>query len=148
LSGELLRALPKLLLQRDVARALNRSHEAREILLLGFDDPDALFLQLQRFVEKITDALLIGRSRSHLDAELAPRLALLRCDLIELWAEASVRLFQLCHLPIVQADPLLGKPGNTLAKLLLERRSVDLRVTTANRLTESRQHAQREPQCR
>jgi len=42
LSSQLLRPSPKLLLETDVARALHRRHESRELFLLRFDDRGAL----------------------------------------------------------------------------------------------------------
>jgi hypothetical protein len=134
-----------LLLQRDVPRALHRGHEPREIFLLCFNESNALFLQLQSPVEQVAYMLLIGLARrGHLQAKLSPRFALLHGKLIELGSKASVGLLQLCHLRVGQSDARLRKPGNALAKLLLEGGPVRLGVTSANGLTKRSRCAQPE----
>ena len=51
LAAQLLSAATELLLKCDVARSLHRRHEPREILLLGFDDPDSLPLEPNRSIQ-------------------------------------------------------------------------------------------------
>ena len=59
LPRQLLRAHPELRLEGDIAGALRRGQEPREILLLRFDQGDALLLQAHRVVEQIAYVLLV-----------------------------------------------------------------------------------------
>src|SRR3984893_6394653 len=147
LFSQLLGPSPKLLLKTDIARALHRSHEPRELPLLGFDDRDALFLELQRRVEQGVDTLLVRlASRSQLLAELAPGFPLLRRDLTELGGKTGVGLLQLRLLCLGESNPVLGELGDALAKLLLQGRPVRFRKGRCHRLGISSPSAQRDRQ--
>src|SRR5690349_7928661 len=124
LSRHFLRPTTELCLERDIAGTLHRSHEAREILLLGLDDRDPLLLQRDGLIDQRTDVLLIGVRGSELDPQLSTRLALAGEQLLHLRREARVRLLELRHLVIAQPESLLGHRGHALPQLLLEHRAL------------------------
>jgi hypothetical protein len=100
---------------------LNWSKKSGEILLLGLDNRDALFLQLDRSVEKLADALLVRRIASHhLLSELTSDVTLLCAQLAQLRRETRVSLFQSPQLRIGQTQSLLRKFGRALSELLLQ----------------------------
>jgi hypothetical protein len=122
LPRQLLRAHSELRLKGDVAGTLRRSQESREILLLRFDQGDALLLQAHRVVEEIAYMLLIRLVPSrHLHAKLTPRAALLRHELVHLRREAGVGLLQLSELSVSKSELLLRELRRLRAELLLER---------------------------
>ena len=117
---QLLRAHPELRLEGDIAGALRRSQEPREILLLRFHQGDTLLLQAHRVVEEIADVLLVSLVPArHLHAKLPPRIALLRYELVHLRREARVRLLQLRELSISESKLLLRKLRRLRSELLL-----------------------------
>jgi hypothetical protein len=122
LPGKLLRAFPELRLKGNVAGTLCRSQKSREILLLGFDQGNALLLQAHRFVEQIAYVLLVRLIPTrHLHAKITPRIPLLREQLVHLGREAGIGLLELSELSIGKSEPLLGKLRRLCAELLLER---------------------------
>jgi hypothetical protein len=121
LPGQLLSAHSELGLERDVAGTLCRRQESREILLLSFDEGDALLLQAHRVVEEIAYVLLVRLVPArHFRAKLVPRFALLRDQLVHLRREPRVRLLQLCELGIGKSKLLLRERRRLGAELLLE----------------------------
>ena len=106
LPRELLRPLPELRLKSDVARALHGSQKPGELLLLGFDERDALLLQSYRSVEQVADVLLVrGIPRHHLLSELSSDVTLLRGQLAQLRRKSRIRLLELRELSVGQ-DPI------------------------------------------
>jgi hypothetical protein len=143
---KLLRAPSHLRLKRQVSRALNRSEEPRQILLLRLDECYTLLLETQRIVQKSAHVLLVGLiSGGHLHSELSSRFALPRHELILLRREPRVGLSQLRELRVGEAQLLLRYLGRLLAEALLQRRTI--RVSgTGRRLSieRSRDEKQRE----
>ncbi len=123
--GQLLRSASHLRLKRQITRALNGSHEFRQILLLRFYERDTLLLQTQCVVEKSADVLLVCLiSSGHFRAELPPGLALLHHELILLRREPRIRLRELGELGIGETEPLLRHLGGLFAEALLERGAI------------------------
>ena len=121
LPRELFRALSELRLKKDVAGALHWSQKSREILLLGFNDRNALFLQAESCVKQVADALLVRRIPGHhFLSELSPDVTVLRGQLTEPRRKPPVRSLELLELSIGQAQSLLCELGRALPELLLQ----------------------------
>ena len=82
--------------------------------------------------------LLIRLRGCQLEPELTSGLPLLGRQLAELWTKPSVRLAELGHLRIAQAEARLRQLGDALAKLLLQHRPVGIRCGPSNWLANRR----------
>ena len=118
---ELLQALAHLILKRGEARALQRRHERRELLLLIRLDVQPALLHRVDAIERCGDGRLIRRGvRERLAAEGDSLGLLLHGQLSPLLVVTLGRAFQARHLLIAEADPLLGHTPQCPANLLLQ----------------------------
>ncbi|HEX6047976.1 MAG TPA: hypothetical protein VFZ21_01860 [Gemmatimonadaceae bacterium] len=112
----------QVVLDREVLRALQRCHEARQRALLLLDEIEATPLNTQCVVQQRGYPLLIRRiAREHLGAQRHPNLPLLAQQSHPLALDALVHLTELAHLAVVQIEPPPDHLSEPLAKLAVER---------------------------
>jgi hypothetical protein len=119
--AQLLRAAPHLILKSEQLCTLNGSEKFCQLTLFALNQIQTLPLEVQRFIEKLTNLILIRLvTKQQLGSQAASDLALARDKLSSSRVELLVRRLELPHLRITQPKTTLNHFSRPLTKALFE----------------------------
>ena len=119
--SQLLRPAPKLILESEQFRPLNRRQEFRKLALLILHEIESLTLEHHRLIEELRNAVLIRLvSRDNLLPQLSAQLTLAHHEVAALLFELSICSLQLLHLIVGELQPSPDDFAGALAQTIFE----------------------------